>query len=327
MPITLKEIIEPKQKYLQIIGKVHLGKKETSQKGNEYPTATPYFWISATDGITSERMERAVKERFGEEPTELPITFPADQEEVIWDCFMRAYNQSGLARKCTGEHAIVSDEGSLKEVPCLCRQEKRFMCKPVGTLQFLIRDLDLEPGAWSCTSSSKISISRITTTLRIVRGITGGRLRGVPFDLRLRPVTVHIPQIGRKVVYTLGLLCRATIGELRKLAKEPVTDEWLVALPQEPDPDLFPEATGNGNGEVEVVSLEGDEGKATIDALVGRLNDAKTIAELQGIAHEFELLSPNIGEGIQHLRQQYTLRLRALKTNGTASIASKASNV
>src|SRR6056297_1826890 len=95
---------------MQRLGKIRLGVKKTSKKGNEYPSAVDYFVCPPE-----------VKEVYGEKPRRLDIMIPHDDVESIFPTSLKRYgSQSGLICRGDGEIAHRRQEGSdnWEEISC-----------------------------------------------------------------------------------------------------------------------------------------------------------------------------------------------------------------
>ena len=81
------------QRRIPRVGKIHLGVKKVSERtGKEYPSATEYFVVPPE-----------VAAVHGEQPTELPIMIPVEDEEFWASQYYRAYSQTrGLTCKGDG---------------------------------------------------------------------------------------------------------------------------------------------------------------------------------------------------------------------------------
>jgi len=74
------------------LGKIHLGVKKQARSGAWYPSATDYF-------VVPPEVAKALET---EKPTELPVLFPIEDEEVFASQFYRSYSMTrGLV--CRGD--------------------------------------------------------------------------------------------------------------------------------------------------------------------------------------------------------------------------------
>ena len=101
------------------VGKLHLGVKKRSAKGAEYPSAVDYF-VCKEDASTSAEADAAFKEVYGDEPKELDIVFPVDDELLFADQNYKMYGRAwGLLCRGNGEEALakwdVSGDGPRPE--------------------------------------------------------------------------------------------------------------------------------------------------------------------------------------------------------------------
>lgn len=258
------------------LGKIHLGVKAISAKGNEYPRATDFFVVP-----------EVIQKVYGPKPRELDVVFPIDDVQRVAYVAWKNYT-STRGKVCTGdgERAVrVIDAEKLgrgpwaqedfdaaiatadtkkwepREILCPaheCVFAKRKHCKAVLNLQFLLPKVP-GIGVWQLDTGSVNSIIDVRGGIEMVRKISGGRLAGIPLTLRLEPLEVISPDDGRKkVVFTLKLFSPATLDEIFQASTKSLGEMLrvldhsgsLVALPAtadvpapiEPEDDLFPAA-------------------------------------------------------------------------------------
>jgi len=126
---------------MQRLGKIRLGVKKTSKKGNEYPSAVDYFVCPPE-----------VKEIYGDKPRRLDIMIPHDDVESIFPISLKRYgSQSGLICRGDGEIAHRRQEGSdnWEEINCSYKDCKYYIkghCKEVGNLQVILLKIK---GSWA----------------------------------------------------------------------------------------------------------------------------------------------------------------------------------
>ena len=119
------------------LGKIRLGLKVQHPKtGKSYPKETPHFVVP-----------KEVAEAFGDEPTELDIFLPSENEEAVFPQKLAYYGSSkGLICHGDGERAERFNQETKKweDRSCPCEHRKtdenpQGQCAPVGHLMFLIR--------------------------------------------------------------------------------------------------------------------------------------------------------------------------------------------
>lgn len=250
------------------IGKIHLGIKQTSGAGKEYPTAVDYFVVKADD-TTSEIAAQAFHETYGEKPQEITVAFPSNDPEQFFPQYLSSYRRVGtryeLFCKGDGEWANRADgQGGRIKVPCMYRDCPIFQegkCKELGQVQFFLPDV-AGLGIWQLDTTSYHSTGNLNGSINMVRALTGGRIAMVPLKLRIVPKVVN-PDGRPKTVYvlTLGIDDMKLTDFLNKLPLlsagvpivEPIpTDELPDDLylenqvvddqnPSEPEPVITPE--------------------------------------------------------------------------------------
>lgn len=197
MPIkNLSEI-----KRLNRVGKIHLGVKAKSSRGSEYPKAVDYFVVKA-DESTPQTAVDAFKKVYGDNPKELKIMFPVNSVRSFWDYYYKSYvrvaDGSGkLICKGDGEKAerLNYETGEILEIDCPTPEEcpyavdkrgNRTQCRKIGSLQFILPDLEIL-GVWQIDTSSFNGIVSLNGGIEIVRTLTGGRIAGIPLYLKIVP--------------------------------------------------------------------------------------------------------------------------------------------
>jgi len=224
-----------------------LGVKTKGKKDVEYPKATDYFVVPD-----------AVKEVYGEKPTELDIMFPVEEPEMFAQQWLRAYSMSqGLVCIGNGLEAnrkVDVETGALanhetnqwewKQTTCdpqECPEYQTKRCRRVMNLQFLLPKV-AGLGVYQIDTSSFYSIVNINSMIKMLQGMLG-RCSMVPLTLALGPIEVSPPGQTKKTVYIMYIKKDIKIAELAKVAQLPPA-RVLIPEPEteEPPEDLFPEA-------------------------------------------------------------------------------------
>lgn len=231
------------QRQLPRLGKIRLGLKVEGQKAS-YPRPTDFFVCPPE-----------VKDVFGDEPRELNIMFPVEEEGLFASQWFKCYSATrGLICKgdgYTADRLIDAETGALadrtskevvrRDVNCQgqeCPELQRKQCRPLLTLQFLLPDVE-GLGIWQIDTSSVISIRNINSGLEMVRGLTGGRVAMLPLVLALGPVEVS-PEGTKKKVYVLHLTARAKLADIQRIATLPAS-RVLLPPPLAPEDEEAPE--------------------------------------------------------------------------------------
>ncbi|MDY6957658.1 MAG: hypothetical protein SVK08_00740 [Halobacteriota archaeon] len=225
-------------------GKIRLGIKVEGNKG-PYPKAVDYFVCPDE-----------VKVVYGDNPKELKIMFPTEDETQWASQFYRCYSQTrGLVCKGDGEIAtalvdtktgvIAAKDAAnteLREVPCIpetCPMMENSHCKPVMNLQFLLPEVE-GFGIWQLDTTSFHSIRNVNSSLKLIRGICG-RVSMIPLTLSVIPLEVQ-PNGTKKTIYVLQIDAPYTISDmLNRTHTLPEPPNTLLPPPDlEPPDDLFP---------------------------------------------------------------------------------------
>lgn len=216
------------------LGKIHLGIKKQAKSGAWYPSATEYFVVPPE-----------VAELVGEQPTELPILFPIEDDEKFASQFYRSYSMTrGLVCRGDGETCRRMVDARTDEManrnsvdiiwkddqPCEGRDCPYYgkQCKEVMNLQFLLPTVE-GLGVWQIDTSSINSIRNINSMIELIRGVYG-RIAMIPLLLTLEPIEVVNPDDGKKkTVRVLNLRTKGTMIELMAQAVKPARELLLPA--------------------------------------------------------------------------------------------------
>ncbi len=211
------------------LGKIHLGTRHP-EKG--YPMKADHF-VFPKDHPDYDKLV----EMFGQEPKQLKVLIPVEDEEAWASQYYKSYNQTyGLVCKGDGVTAMrmidiktrklpVSNAVgtvSLEEMPCLgtdCPEYKEKKCKEVMNLRFILPEIP-GLGVWQIDTGSKNSILNINSCAEIIKRAFG-RISMIPLNLTFEPIQVNNPETGKKqTVYTLNLRTDVTMAKLAEAARE-----------------------------------------------------------------------------------------------------------
>lgn len=251
-------------RWLPRLGKIHLGvKKVSTSTGGEYPSAVDYFVCPPL-----------VKVIYGEEPRELNIIIPIEDDEQWCSQYYRYYSRSrGLVCKGDGERAmrlVDAKTGELvdretaetvrKEVPCSgkgCHEYCAGRCREVMMLQFLLPEVP-GLGIWQIDTSSINSMININNATELIRGLYG-RISMIPLVLTIEPAEVQA-EGKRKTVWVLNFRIRVTLAELMRAAQAPIGG--LLQMPvadDEPPEQIVEEEEQEAPPEQETSTEQGAE--------------------------------------------------------------------
>jgi hypothetical protein len=211
------------------LGKIHLGTKHP-EKG--YPMKADHF-IFPEEHSDYKRLV----ELYGDNPKELPILIPVEDEETWASQYYKSYNLTyGLVCKGDGELAMrmvdintgelpdakKAGTVSLQEIPCLgrdCPEYKSKKCHEVMNFRFILPEVP-GLGIWQIDTGSKNSILNINSCAKIIKRAFG-RISMIPLKLTFEPIQVNNPESGKKqTVYTLNLRTNVTMAQLADAARE-----------------------------------------------------------------------------------------------------------
>lgn len=208
------------------LGKIHLGIKNwKTVKGKrvEYPSAVDYFVCPPE-----------VQAVFGEQPKELRILIPVEDEDRWASQYYRCYSRSrGLICKGDGINAMrMVDMGTgaladkttkkvvMKSMTCQGRECPEYgkQCHEVMNLQFLLPEV-AGLGIWQIDTGSINSIKNINSASELIKGIYG-KISMIPLILTVEPHTIQDPDSGKKRdVYVLNLRTNQTLLELLETSR------------------------------------------------------------------------------------------------------------
>ncbi len=212
------------------LGKIHLGTKHP-EKG--YPMKADHFVFPKEHSDYKKLVEV-----FGEEPKELRVLIPVEDEESWASQYYKAYNQTyGLVCKGDGETAMrmveiktgdLPAKGTgtveLKETPCAgktCPDYQAKKCHEVMNLRFILPEVP-GLGVWQIDTGSKNSILNINSCAKLIKRAFG-RISMIPLKLTFEPVQVNSPDTGKKqTVYVMNLRSGVTLAQLADAAREQV---------------------------------------------------------------------------------------------------------
>jgi hypothetical protein len=161
------------------LGKIRLGIKKTNATGKEYPVATDYFVLPKDHPQYQDLVNL-----FGEQPKELRILIPTEDEEKWCSQYYRCYSRSrGLVCKGDGETATRmvakgttnlvwkdAKEVEMMDVACTGRECEIYMkknCNEIMNLQFMLPEIP-GLGVWQIDTTSINSIRNINSAAELI---------------------------------------------------------------------------------------------------------------------------------------------------------------
>ncbi len=189
---------------------------------------------------------------YGPEPVrQLNVVLAYDDLDRVFSCWREIWGKSGLHHRCDGAivHWQADVQGKLehvaeKQMPCPLTA-----CKPVGRLEFFVREI-MRLGTHSLITTSKHDILRLSEQLRGISLSNGGdgtnRLFGIPCLLTRAPQKISVPKEDGRVKVTKWLV---------SIEADPAWVEAKLALLgarpdalELPAPDDEAEEANGGNG-------------------------------------------------------------------------------
>ena len=270
-------------------GKIHLGVKQMSQSGKEYPTATDYLVLP--EHLAADEPFREALTAIGEDPDKpkrIPVWLPSS---VITDNITSSYDRYSksrglLCRSVDGVTARCANEttGEIAEIPCLNAKCPHFVageCVVMHRLRVMLPDAS-GVGVWQIDTKSPNNWATLSSEMTSILSFTGGKLAGLDLFLTLEPeqkqITVTEKKTGQqktmaKDVYLLHLRSAYRLRDLRKAAAEAQVD-WDMSEVEEVDTDYdevvvgphAPEDFEVGPEEPEPSTVEAEAREELLDA-------------------------------------------------------------
>jgi len=166
-----------------------------------------------------------VKETYGEQPKELVIMFPVENELVFFPQWYKMYGNDILLCQGDGIEGKYWDfdkgDWGKRECPCPFLEKKK--CKGVGILQFLLPEIKEAVGVWQITTGSTNSIKDINGGIKMIQGIAS-RVAMIPLILKRVPTKTSKLEKDRVIKglhFTMQLSLGMSLLELQKIALLP----------------------------------------------------------------------------------------------------------
>jgi len=242
------------ERRLPRIGKIHLGVKKFSAKGNEYPSAVDYF-VCPPEVVAI----------YGEQPHELEVLLPSDNLAEVFPTAYKYY-KSGVGLWCTGNGETgyrvgVGEGGAIGECACPCEHLNTTpaRCKQMANFMIILPRVSIG-GVYQIDTSSINSIIDVQSGIAYAKDILGGRVAFVPFTLRLSPREVTADG-KKKVIHTMSLAIAAF--DVMKTLRGKLEEVRSMAQGMPAGRLALPEAVAElGNGVVEEEDLVAESEQA-----------------------------------------------------------------
>jgi len=194
---------------------------------------------------------------FGENPKELDIVFPVEEDEEIFPQSLRMYKGPRLFCHGDGRTAnrIDEEKGTMSVIECPC-EYYNVSCFPRASLMFLMPKVTVK-GAYQLDTGSVNNIFTINSSLQYLRFLLG-RVAFVPLTLKRVPRSVQTPD--GKVVNKalLALEFNGNIHDVARLRQRDMVQQIMadekLALP--PAPEVSDEEVHDEEDRGETVIVE-----------------------------------------------------------------------
>lgn len=252
------------------LGVIRLGEKRTSSSGKEYPAKLDYFNLVDAP---------AVAKVFGDKPRRLfPAMLLSDEEEKYFPTARCAYTKTALFCRCSdGQTATRSynpkdkqGQAYLESIGQVCREREMFtipcegtacwyfergFCKNVGRLYIVLPTVP-GVGAYQISTTSFNSMADILGGVEAIKGLTGGRVAGIPLELSLVPRVVY-PKGQATTVYVLQIRFPGSMVELARYGRRLALGEGPAMLQLEERTEHIPDDLMPHGGEALERALAG----------------------------------------------------------------------
>ena len=203
---------------LPIGDKIRLGIRKKNEKGIEYPVETHFFVCP-----------KAVRDMFGDEPTELRVYFPTNHREEIFPQNYEKYG-SNNALQCWGDgegsgQRLNLENGRWEDVKCPCehynkkydKKSKIGGCVKAGYLKFMIPSVTIGT-FFQCRVGGTVSIEECNSAFKLAEGATGGHWAMIPFRMKRVAKKLKIPGTAKmKTHWVVTLEVAASAEEVRRV--------------------------------------------------------------------------------------------------------------
>src|ERR1700733_11640174 len=222
-----------------------------------------YFRIVTTD----EKAASVLLKTFGDKPTDLRVYLWYPTAAQNFEAWREYWKAGGLVHRCTGTKKVLYRKGGgYSDEPARCEfadhSDREKLCKPVGRLSVLFRELG-RAATFTVLTSSKNDIISLTNSLRAAefeahaQGVDG--MAGIPFLLSRRDAMVGCPTDNadgraRRKKSLLYMEIHPDWYQLRLAAAEQQARPQLYAAPAALEIDGDPDEPDNDDvieGEIE----------------------------------------------------------------------------
>lgn len=214
-------------------GKIKIGRKGRWVKNKfQLPQKLDHFLITKTSrseddnnfDIDEPLMDRLLEVQGGEKLTEIPIVLLYNDIELNFQSRYACYR--GRQRWCSGDGELADrwndDAGRYEERLCPCEladpdAKGELRCKMNGCLSCLIQGAETVGRVWKFRTTSYNTILGITSSLMLIKRITGGALAGIPLCLTMQEKAATKPDGGAVTVYVVNIEYRGSPDQLKEV--------------------------------------------------------------------------------------------------------------
>lgn len=248
---------------MPVIGKIRLGIRKKSSKGNEYPSETEYFVLKDAPEVAK---------IYGDEPTELDAYFPADDEELVIPYYYKWFaggirdkegNVIGGKLQCYGDgkiaHEMAKRDPTTRVVPTReCKgpncpdwsKNGTQQCKPSmnvfvmlprvsllgvyqidttswNTIRKFAEQVNMIKKAWNRLTNIPFTIYREATPISFYDN-NGKEQRRVHHIMKIKPNEGFVDKYGAEVQKKVEALAPKWKPEQQQLLEAPMEDNFAV---------------------------------------------------------------------------------------------------
>lgn len=228
------------QQRLAETGRIRLGRRVTNAGGTQHPIKLTRWRFTSPSRAALENVAQAYggqvrpwAERKGQwdlisDVNRVPVIVPPNALSQ----YMELWEGGGCLRRCDG--ATMSSG-----TPCLCKQERRLVCKPHTRLSVMLADVE-GLGVWVLTTRGKTAGAELPSSVQVLARLGTYvsaylQMKEVPRQVEGRTVNIIVPALEVAGITPAQLSAAVRAGQQfpRSL---PQQVEGAKALPVAPDP-------------------------------------------------------------------------------------------
>jgi hypothetical protein len=307
-------IIGKQYKQISRIGNISIGERYTTDKGVESFRSIDYF--RATGDYA-----QLFHDAYGDKSNRIKIIFPSDDARL--SCCNYYEIRKGRQGYAYGDGTffnVADGQGGYKEITLkedfensafkkecekVCSTDKhKGEWKDKVRLNFFIHGVHGVTGYWQLiTGASASSINNLVSTFHTIKGLTGGRIRGLEFELSVK-MHKSDTAFSKRIYPVLNLVCLRDIQELQIINRASAEGREL---------DFFIDNSIEYEKTFEIEDKTSDiEADLDFDSdfqIAKRLIESSTSVTLEDVGKRIKAMSENLTETqIKFLKELYKIK-------------------